>query len=190
MKPQGRRGEVAVDVLTDFPERFADRRELSALFRDGARRALRVENIWPHKGRLVMKFAGLESIDAAEQLVGCELQIPQSERAPLETGSAYAHDLIGCRLLAVENEGQERQVGVVSGLQFGAGEAPLLLVDEGERELMIPFAEAYMEQLDLEHRLIRMRLPEGMLSLDAPLSDEEKQEQRGRKSSRQRTQRK
>src|SRR5205823_9114940 len=73
VKPQGRRGEVAVELLTDFPERFAQRRELSALAADGRRRTLQVEKLWKHKGRLIIKFAGIETIDAAEQLAGCEL---------------------------------------------------------------------------------------------------------------------
>jgi 16S rRNA processing protein RimM len=181
VKPQGRRGEVAVELLTDFPERFDQRRELSALAADGQRRTLQVENLWPHKGRLVMKFAGIETIDAAEQLAGCELQIPASERAQLDPGSAYVHELIGCRVIASEEKSVEREVGTIAGVQFGAGEAPLLLIKEGERELMVPFAQAYVVDLDVKTQIIRMRLPEGMLSLDAPLSEEEKREQSRKK---------
>ena len=177
VKPQGRRGEVAVQLLTDFPERFEQRREFSALAADGQRRTLRVENHWPHKGRLIMKFAGVESLGAAEQLAGCELQIPANERAQLEPGSAYVHELVGCRVAASEGGGAEREIGTIAGVQFGAGVAPLLLIKQGDRELMIPFAQAYVVKLDLQNQLIRMQLPEGMLSLDAPLSAEEKQEQ-------------
>jgi 16S rRNA processing protein RimM len=178
VKPQGRRGEVAVELLTDFPERFEERREFSALAADGQRRMLQVENLWPHKGRLVIKFAGIESINDAERLAGCELQIPTSERAQLEAGSAYVHELVGCRVTASEGDSAERDIGIIVGVQFGAGEAPLLLVKQHDRELMIPFAAAYVVELDVKNQFIRMRLPEDMLSLDAPLSEEEKQEQR------------
>src|SRR5947209_16637315 len=95
LRPQGRRGEVAVELLTDFPEQFAQRRALSAVSGAGERRQLQLEDFWapvtgakPGAGRLVMKFAGLDSISAAEELTGCELQIARAERAELEPGRA------------------------------------------------------------------------------------------------------
>jgi 16S rRNA processing protein RimM len=129
----------------------------------------------------VLKFRGVDSIDDAELLVGSEIQIPASERSPLEPGAAYVSELVGCALLATEGENPEREVGIVADVQFGAGVAPLLIVRDGKREYMVPFAEAYLKQMDLEHKRILMALPEGMLQLDAPLSHEEKHEQTGPK---------
>jgi 16S rRNA processing protein RimM len=187
-KTQGRHGEVAADVLTDFPERFAERTRLFALDQQGARRELHLENFWPHKQRLVLKFAGIDSINDAEALLGCEIQIPAAERAPLEEGSAYVADLVGCEVVvsgAALNEAEaecSRSIGTVADIQFGAGEAPLLVIREGKRELLIPLASEYLRRMDVAAKRIEMELPEGMLSLDAPLSKQEKDSQKERSS--------
>jgi 16S rRNA processing protein RimM len=134
---------------------------------------LEIEELWPHKASLVLKFAGVDSIADAEALVGCELQVPRAERANLEPGWTYVSDLAGCTVL---NQG--RNIGEIIDVRFGAGEAPLLIVRLGNTEREIPYAEAYLEGVDLEGRKITMRLPEGMLDLDAPLTAEEKEQQR------------
>jgi 16S rRNA processing protein RimM len=177
VKTQGRHGEVAADILTDFPERFAQRRQVFALEESGARRELRVENCWPHKQRLVLKFAGVDSINDAEALIGCEIQIPREQRAALEQSSSYVGDLVGCEVTA-----GGRAVGTVADVQFGAGEAPLLVVREGKREYLIPLAQAYLRRIDTAAKQIEMELPEGMLELDAPLSKQEKDLQQKRSS--------
>jgi 16S rRNA processing protein RimM len=89
LRPQGRRGEVLAKLHTDFPERFNERRQLSGLAADGSRRELRLEEHWLHKGGVVLKFAGVESISDAGQLAGLELQVPSDERTKLEAGAAY-----------------------------------------------------------------------------------------------------
>jgi 16S rRNA processing protein RimM len=82
-KTQGRRGEVAVEVHSDVPDRFQQGMQLWALPQQGDRRELRIEEFWPHKNYLVLKFAGIESISEAETLIGSELQVPESDRAVL-----------------------------------------------------------------------------------------------------------
>lgn len=149
---------------------------LWALTGDGSRRELKVEEFWPHKSYLVLKFTGIDSISDAEMLAGCELQVPEAERAKLEPGWAYVSDLVGCAVF----DG-DREVGQVHDVQFGAGEAPLLVVKAGSKEYEIPYAEAYLTNSDLEHKKIRMKLPEGMLELNAPLTAKEKEQQRNRK---------
>ena len=171
-KTQGRRGEVAVDVHTDVPERLRAGFEVSALLADGRRKQLEVEDLWPHKGGLVLKFAGIETISEAEELVGAELQVPRSQRAELELGWSYVSDLVGCKVF----DGS-RLVGDVADVNFGAGEAPLLEVRAGKKTHEIPYAEAYLVKVDLAGKRIEMKLPEGMLELDAPLSEDEKKHQ-------------
>ena len=180
--PQGRRGEVLAEMHTSFPERFAERRELSGLATNGSRRELQLEEHWFHKGGVVLKFAGVESISDAEQLAGMELQIPQEQRAELEAGAAYVSDLVGCEVL-VQSAGGWVAIGSVSDVQFGAGEAPLLVV-KGEREYLVPYAEAFLKNTDFERRRIEMELPEGLLEAQAPLSTEEKQRQKRKRMKR------
>jgi 16S rRNA processing protein RimM len=175
VKTQGRRGEVASEIYSTVPERFAVGMKLLALSRqlDQPRRELEVEELWPHKGLLVFKFARVDSISEAETLIGCELQVPSSQRSKLETGWNYVSDLVGC---AVLDHG--REIGRIEDVQFGAGEAPLLIVrDASARLVEVPFAEAYLEGVDVQRERVRMKLPEGLLEVNAPLTEEEKQQQ-------------
>jgi len=169
-KTQGRIGEVAAALLTDFPERFAQRKRLFALGagKDNTRRELQVENHWFHKGQVVLKFVGVDSISQAEELLGCEIQVPLSERTALKGDAVYLSELRGCTLY---DDG--REIGKVEDVQFGSGEAPLLIV-KGEKEFLVPFAAAFVENLRIQERRLEMKLPAGLLEVDSPLSREEK----------------
>jgi len=178
LRPQGRRGEVLAELHTDFPERFEDRRHLLGLAADGSRWELQLEEHWFHKRGVVLKFAGVESISEAAQLAGMELQIPGDERAKLEAGAAYVSEIVGCEVW-VTRAGEQRLLGAVTEVQFGAGEAPLVVVGgSNEREFLVPFAEEFVKTADFAGRRIELDLPEGLLELDAPLSAEEKRQQR------------
>jgi 16S rRNA processing protein RimM len=179
VKTQGLHGEVGAEMHSDVPGRFAEGMKLFALPKSqdlkiqGTRRELEVENLWPHKGLVVLKFLGVDSMNDAELLIGCELQVPRGERADLEPGWTYVSDLIGCTVLD-----HAREIGRIEDVQFGAGEAPLLIVADGAgKKFDVPFAEAYLEGVDTAQRQVRMNLPEGMLELNAPVTAEEKQEQ-------------
>ena len=178
VKTQGRLGEVAAEIHSDVPGRFAAGMKLLALPKSAqARRELEVEDLWPHKGLVVLKFRGVDSMNDAELLIGSELQIPKADRADLEAGWSYVSDLIGC---AVLDHG--REIGRIEDVQFGAGEAPLLIVANSaggakEKKFDVPFAEAYLEGVDTARRQVRMNLPEGMLEINAPVTAEEKQAQ-------------
>jgi 16S rRNA processing protein RimM len=176
-KTQGRRGEVAAEVHSDVPRRLHQGMRVFALGRklrpnQDVRLELKIDDAWPHKSYVVLKFAGVDSISDAEPLVGSELQVPRSERAELEAGAAYVSDLIAC---VVWDRG--REVGIVRDVGFGAGEAPLLVV-AGKTEYEIPYAQEFLVRVDVEHKRIDMALPEGLLEVNAPLTDEEKQEQK------------
>jgi 16S rRNA processing protein RimM len=174
VKTQGRRGEVAAELHSDIPDRFTQGMKLFALGKTQVpRRELELEEVWPHKGLLVLKFRGVDSISDAEILVGAELQVPSADRAELEQGWTYISDLIGS---TVFDRGQE--IGRIEDVQFGAGEAPLLVVaDTAGKKFDVPFAEAYLEGVDVKQRQVRMNLPEGMLEVNAPVTQEEKQHQ-------------
>jgi len=172
IKTQGRRGEVAVEMHTDIPDRLKAGVRVFALAEDNSRRELKIEDAWPHKDWLVLKFAGVESISDAELLIGSELQVPASERAELDPGAAYVSDLVGCLLFD-----RDREVGTIRDVRFGAGEAPLLVVGSGKNEFEIPYAQEFLVRADLERKRIEMNLPEGLLEVNAPLTNEEKREQ-------------
>ncbi len=175
VKTQGRRGEVAAEILSDVPGRFTVGMKLLRLPRESnaERRELELEEFWPHKEFLVLKFAGVDSISDAEALVGCELQVPRSQRSKLQAGWNYVSDLVGC---SVFDRG--REIGRLEDVQFGAGEAALLIArDAAGRLVEIPFAEAYLDSVDVERKQVHMKLPEGLLEVNSPLTPEEKREQ-------------
>jgi len=184
VKTQGRHGEVAAEMHCDVPGRFAEGMKLFVLpkaqdskaphlKKQDSRHELEVEDLWPHKGLVVLKFRGVDSMSDAELLIGSELQVRSAERADLETGWTYVSDLIGCKVLD-----HAREIGRIEDVQFGAGEAPLLIVATGTgKKFDVPFAEAYLEGVDIAQRQVRMNLPEGMLEVNAPVTAEEKQQQ-------------
>ena len=101
----GRRGELIADSLTSGAERFNGVKEAYLFGPQGAGsmesagsvpRPIGIESVWDHRGRLVFKFQGVDSIDEAEPLQGLEVRLPRSERAPLADGEFYQSDLIGC----------------------------------------------------------------------------------------------
>jgi 16S rRNA processing protein RimM len=183
VKTQGRHGEVATEMHSD-PGRFTAGMKLFALPKvldlksQATRRELQVEDLWPHKGLLVLKFHGVDSMSDAELLIGSELQVPSAERANLEIGWTYVSDLIGSTVLD-----HAREIGRIEDVQFGAGEAPLLIVANGAgKKFDVPFAEAYLEGVNIAQRQVRMNLPEGMLEVNAPVTAEEKLEQKSERS--------
>jgi 16S rRNA processing protein RimM len=176
--PQGRRGEVLAELHTDFPERFEERRDLSGLAANGSRRELKLDEHWFHKGGVVLKFAGVESISDAEALAGMEVQIPVQARAELESGAAYVSDLVGCEVW-IDAKPDERLLGEIADVDLSGGAAPLLVIRNAEgQEYLVPYAEEFLQSVDLACGRIQMKLPEGLLELQAPLSAEEKQRQK------------
>lgn len=174
VRPQGRRGEVVAEPQTNVRAQFAASPALHARDSSGRRRVLELEAHWFHKDRVVLKFRGVDSITQAEELRGCDLEVPRRELLPLEAGCYYVSQLVGCTLLD-----RGKKIGVVAGIQFGAGEAPLLMVGAAEgNELLIPFAQEFVVAVDVASKRLEMNLPERLLELDAPLSEEEKRAQR------------
>jgi 16S rRNA processing protein RimM len=163
-RPQGRRGEVAAEILSDFPERLLDLK--TVLLRDsgGTPEAMQVEDAWPHKGRIILKFAGVDSINDAERLRGREVLIPRSERAPLAEHQYWVSDLEGCRVL-VERNGTTTEVGRVVGVD-AAGGAEVLRVESPRGEVLIPLAQEICTRIDTESKVIWINPPEDLLELN------------------------
>ncbi len=183
-RPQGRKGEVFADILTDFPEKFADRSRLWLLSEPGgpksartaaasaSPRAVELSAFWLHKGGVVLHFSSVDSITAAEALAGLIVAIPLSERAALGEDEVYIGDLIGCVLMDAANPaaaGSEPVlVGEIEQVDRTAGPVALLVVRGAAGEILIPFAKSYLRSIDLEARRVEMSLPEGLVDLNAP----------------------
>jgi 16S rRNA processing protein RimM len=178
-RSQGRKGEVFAEILTDFPEKFADRKQLWLLpahapakagvasgARPGAQtpRQVELENHWLHKGGVVLHFAQVDSISAAELLAGMIVAIPRAERAALSRDEVYVGDLIGCMLVDVGGAEAVR-VGKIEDVDRSGGAAPLLVVHGAKGEVLVPFAKTFLRKIDLETKRVEMALPEGLVDL-------------------------
>lgn len=159
-RARGRRGEVASELFTDFPERFGETVTVLLSGPEGQSRPAQLEQFWFHKGEVVLKFAGVDGITEAETLAGYEVRIPAVQRRPLRGSAVYWADLPGCR---VREQGLE--VGVVRYLDPTVG-TPVLVVDTPEGELLIPFAEEICHRIDLANRVIEVQLPQGLRELN------------------------
>jgi 16S rRNA processing protein RimM len=175
-RTQGRKGEVFAEVLTDFPGKFSERRRLWLLKSSVAAgaevsddgREVELVHHWMHKGGVVLHFAGIESISAAEELAGCLVAIPHAERAALDEGDVYISDLIGCTLVDVAGA-EPVVVGEIKDVDRSAGQVPILVVTEPDRlndEILIPFAKDYLRRVDVDAKRVEMALPEGLVELN------------------------
>jgi len=172
-KVQGRKGEVLADLLTDFPEKFSERKRVWLLTAAGSTNEssheIALVNSWLHKAGhtsdVVLHFAGVDSIEKAEKLRGLVVAIPRAERAPLGEDEVYVGDLIGCSLVDVAAS-TERTVGVIEDVDRDAGPVALLVIRGPESdEILVPFAKAYLRRIDLEARRVEMALPEGLVEV-------------------------
>ena len=160
VKTRGLRGEVVADLLTDFPERFDGLEKLIRVAPDGQRHTIELEEHWLQSNRIVFKFSGYDSIDAAATLIGSELTVPESERVELSDGEYYDWELSGCRIESVSGE----HIGQVRGVMH-TGATDLLVVDGATsgREHLIPLADEICVEIDKDSKLIRVDLPDGLL---------------------------
>jgi 16S rRNA processing protein RimM len=185
LRPQGRKGELLADLFTDFPERFGGHPRVWLAAQgfvdgtDGNPASIEPAEVVAHwlpvgrnAGRIVLRFAGVDSIEQAEQLAGKDVIIPCGERLQLDPGTAYISDLVGC---TVYDRGVA--LGVVDNVQFATSPdgsrrleeaAPLLAVKSPDGdEILVPFASAFLLELDIAGKAIRMALPEGLAEINA-----------------------
>jgi 16S rRNA processing protein RimM len=159
-RPRGIRGEVLADLYTDFPDRFQALEEVWLEFPDGSRRSMVLENTWGHKGKEVLKFAGIDSINSAETLTGCWVEVPAEEAVPLPEGTYFDHDLIGCSV----QDASGNELGTVEEVLHFAGNS-LLAVRRSGREYLIPVAESICTRISVREKLIIVNPPEGLMDL-------------------------
>jgi 16S rRNA processing protein RimM len=158
VKSRGLRGELVADLLTDFPERFGELETAIALLPDGARQILKIEKFWFQKDRIILKFAGFDSIESAENLRGAEICVPESEAVALDPDEFFDWELTDCEVETVEG----LKLGRVKELMRTGG-TEILVVAGPEKEYLIPFAETICPEVDVENKLIKVDVPEGLL---------------------------
>ena len=175
VRPHGVRGEVAAEILTDFPERLTKLKHATLWNGIVAPRRLELNRCWlshSRGGQAIFHFATCNSVDDAKKLVGFEVRIPLTARAKLPDGSYYISDLVGCEV--VETSGAK--IGLVRDVDINGDNVqgtPLLVVDldaarsaASNHEILIPLAQDICVRVDLAARRIEAKLPEGLMDLN------------------------
>ncbi len=167
VRPQGRHGEVVAEILTDFPARFENLRMTFLESAGGVPRQVAIEKVWPHKGRVVFKFSGVDSISDAERLRGLNVCIRAEDRVTLPEHSYYVWELEGCRVVR-EQGGARQEVGVVTGVERTGGTDLLHVARAGKKaeEILIPFSQAICVRIDPAAKTIVIHPPEDLLELN------------------------
>lgn len=159
-RPQGIRGEVSADILTDFPDRFAVLDEVVLRRDDQLIGPLKLEQYRFHKGRILLKFAGYDDADRAEELRGASVVIDRGALVELDEDEYFVFDLEGCEVVTIDGQ----PLGLVVKVEdYGA--APLLLVKDQSRELLIPLTRDICPDVDTEKKKIIVNPPDGLLDL-------------------------
>ena len=168
LRPHGIRGEIAAEILTDFPERLTKLREVWLW--DASADVLQkitVQKCWlsfTRGGQAVFKFAGVERIEDVEKFRGMEVQVPLSERMELPDGSYFISELVGCEVWEVDGDGGQTKLGLVSGVQESG--TPVLEVGTVDGEVLIPLATEICRLIDVKARRIEVVMPEGLRDLN------------------------
>jgi len=185
LRPRGNKGEVLAELLSDFPERFSNLKQIWLGKDDAEPLAVGLENFWVdrnHPETGIFHFAGCTSIPEAERFRGYDVLLPFEERAKLPAGKYFVTDLIGCTVFEVTEDPSKlaspacaleqapRVLGTVHDVFLpgeGVAGTPLLQVDTPTGELMIPLAEDICTRVRVAERRIEVRLPEGLAELNA-----------------------
>jgi 16S rRNA processing protein RimM len=159
VRTRGLRGEVVADLLTDFPERFEGLEDVILRPLDGAgRRELKIEKFWFQKGRVILKFAGLDTIEEAEKLRDRDVCVPEEDAVELEDDEFFDWQLAGCRVETIDGNA----IGEVTEVMRTGGTEILVVAGDG-KEYLVPFAETICTEVDIENKIIRVDPPEGLL---------------------------
>ena len=160
-RPHGVRGEVTVEIVTDFPERMVDGIEVG-VGREGPERYLSVHRARFHKKQWLLAFDGIQDRNDVEELRNLWLFLPEQERSQLPPNYYYEHELAG--LICVDESGA--RLGTVVELVSGAG-TPLLRVEVSGGEALVPFTSPIVVAVDLDSGRITLDPPRGLLDGDA-----------------------
>ena len=159
-RAHGIRGQVAVNPETDFME---DRFKVGRILRVGPAERTReyeIRDVRFHKGRPILQFAGIDTMNEAEALAGAELWVPEAALAPLPESTFYRHHLIGCEV----QDTQGARLGRVTGVE-GSLDRSYLVVDE---HMLIPLVGGICVSVDIAGRRVTIDPPEGLLDLNRP----------------------
>ena len=157
---QGNKGHVRVEPLTNNPQRFFEMDEL-VVERSRGNRRLEIEEVREQNDFIVIKFHGIDDIEAAEELKGSYLSLPESELPDLPEGEYYIYRLTGFEVSTEEG----RRLGKLDQVWTDSGTDIFVVRDEDDEEYLIPAAREIILSIDEEREEIIIRPKPGLLEL-------------------------
>jgi 16S rRNA processing protein RimM len=161
-RAHGNKGQVIVNLETDFPEERFRPDQVLFVGPGGLPRPLRIRAVRFHQGRPIVSFEGIETMNEAEDLAGQELRVPASSRGRLPEGTYYRDELVGCQV----TDPQGTALGSVTAVE-GPMERSHLVVTGSSGDVLIPLAADICVRIDPAARQIVVAPPDGLLELNA-----------------------
>jgi 16S rRNA processing protein RimM len=158
IKTFGVKGEMKIEPLTDFPERFRELHRVYLVSPAGKEIVCEVRSSRNAGGATYLLFAGYDTPEKAKVLNGWFLKIPEEETVPLPDGSYYWFELIG---MEVVSESGEKLGAIVDIFQTGSNDVYVL--KKGGKEVYIPATKEVIRQVDKKARRMTIRVLEGLL---------------------------
>ncbi len=156
--PWGNKGEVKVFVLTDFPDRFSQLEKV-VWVRSGKRKDLTIERTRSHKGLVLVKFSGVDDINAANELREGYLYITDEDTIKLPEGHYYFHEIIGMSVFTPSGE----KIGVIREvLKTGSNDVYVVQRDQEQADLLLPALKSVIISIDPESKRMEAVVPEGL----------------------------
>lgn len=154
----GIKGELKVYSTTDFEEeRFAKGCKVN-LHYGKEMLEMEVATYRTHKGFVLVSFKGLQDINLVEKYKGCQLSVDSESLPELEEDEVYFYQLVGCKVM--ENDDV---IGEVSEILETEAHDILRVKRENDKDVLIPYVDTFIEDVDTDENIIYVHLIEGML---------------------------
>jgi 16S rRNA processing protein RimM len=168
-KPIGLKGYVKVISLTDFPERFKELKQVK-LFSEKEKSVIPnrfsnseeffIKDVTFDRDFLKILFEDYEDIGLTDRLIGCLIVLKESERVKLEKGKYYLYDIIGSDIIS-----NDKKIGTLISIEnYGGQDLFKIKLSENKKEVLIPFVDDFVKNIDAEKKIIEIEVIDGMLN--------------------------
>jgi 16S rRNA processing protein RimM len=158
LKPFGLKGEMKIESLTDFPERFKELGRVSLVSPAGKELACTVTSVRYANDVPFLTFSGYDSPEKAKTLNGWFVKVPREEVVPLQEGSYYWFELIGMEVFSEEGE----TLGTITDI-FETGSNDVYVMKRGGQEVYLPATREIIKQVDVAAKKMVIHIVDGLM---------------------------
>lgn len=159
IKVHGIKGEVKVKQITDFIERFHKGATVYLIDEDNVALELEIDGFRTQGEILLIHFSGYDTIESVEHMRGLTLKVKEEQLTELEENEFYYYEIIGCKVYTVA--GQE--IGVIDSILSPGANDVWIMKDKQQKEILIPYIEDIVKEVDVENKRIVIEPMEGLL---------------------------